>query len=391
MLGQLGLKRTKEKRGSNAEGPRYTRIGEMVTMDCWKTDIVVLLKKLGIWMRLSRRQKKEWGVRRRVWVCVAMDVSNRKVVGIGFGLSESPELTRRVLRMVGSGTSEEASVVGCQSPPSSGIGIEILATDSGVAFRHGFFTSSALSLVDQLKVGIVGQPWRQAMKERLFRTTKEQALPYFSGLSFGNPVARGDFDAMADASNTLCVFGNGLFRYFFDVYHMSGHRGLDGQPPKNRFDDALEATGMKPAPTDAIRLIAFGLERELPLTSQGLTHMGIEYKAVWLADIFKKRVATTMRVKVDPCDLGHLGVLWDDEWQIVDASPEFFGVGATLWRQKREELARRYGQQAEINFPIVAQALRDTKANADRERLELKWRIRHMTARDYRQKLTASS
>jgi hypothetical protein len=62
MLARFGFKKAREVKGNNAQGPRYTRMGEMVMMDCWKVDIVVLLKRCGIWMNLSRAQKREWGL-----------------------------------------------------------------------------------------------------------------------------------------------------------------------------------------------------------------------------------------------------------------------------------------------------------------------------------------
>jgi len=86
--------------------------------------------------------------------------------------------------------------------------------------RHGYFVASALSLVDHLKVGIVGKPWRNGLMERLFRTPKEQLLPYFSGLTFGNPVEKGDFDAMADrlklAPTRAKITGNNWLRQRHD-------------------------------------------------------------------------------------------------------------------------------------------------------------------------------
>jgi hypothetical protein len=372
MLARFGFKKAREVKGNNAKGPKYTRVGEMVLMDCWKIDIVVLLKRCGVWMSLSVEERKLWGVRRRVWVCAALDSATRVVLGMAFGLSESPELSRRVLRMIGSDKSAEAEATGCMAPPPSPVGIEGLRTDSGIAFRHGYFVAAALTLVDHLKVGIVGKPWRNGLMERFFRTPKEQLLPYFSGLTFGNPQARGDFDAMADASATLDVFGDAMFRFFNDVYRLREHRGLDGQPPFNRMEEAVETTGIKESPSDDLQLVAFGLEGELPLTSQGLTANGIEYKAVWLGNIFSSKVHTKMRVKVDPCNLGRIAVMWEGAWQIVDGPPEFDGVGLTVWKRTKEQLHRRYGEQAAVNFPIVAQTLLDLREMGARERLKAK-------------------
>ncbi|WP_173088693.1 DDE-type integrase/transposase/recombinase [Devosia sp. 1635] len=372
MLARFGFKKARETKGSNAKGPKYTRVGEMVLMDCWKIDLVSLLKRTGIWMHMSRPEKKAWGQRRRIWVCVAIDAATRVVLGMAFGLAESPALSRRVLRMIVSDKTDEAEATGALSPPPPAIGIECLRTDSGIAFRHGYFVASALSLVDHLKVGIVGKPWRNGLMERFFRTSKEQLLPYFGGLTFGNPQARGDFDAMADASATLDVFGDAMFRFFNDVHRLRPHRGLDKQPPLNRWEETLVATGMKKPPSEDHQIVAFGLEEELLLTPQGLTHAGVEYKAAWLSKLFGARTETWMRVKIDPCNLGRIAVMWDGAWQIVDGPPEFNGVGLTVLQRTKQALGRRYGEQAAVNFPIVAQTLLDIRDMGARERVAAK-------------------
>lgn len=368
MLAQFGFKRTREMRGSNANGPVYTRVGQMVLMDCWKIDLVNLLKKTGIWMHMSAEQRKFWGVRRRVWMCVALDAATRVVLGLAFGLAETPELSARVLRMVVSDKSDIAEATGCTTAPPRPVGIEGLRTDSGVAFTHGFFVARALSLVDHLKVGIVGKPWRNGLIERLWLTTKVQLLPYFSGLTHGNPVARGDFDAMADASAQLEAFGDGVFRFFNDVYRLKGHRGLDKQPPIDRFEETINATGFKKPPNEIVKLVSFGIERELPLTSEGITNLVVQYKAKWLAELFRRGQVKHMRVKIDPCDLGRIAVFHEGRWHVVDGPVEFLGVGATVWERKRREIARRHGAQAAVRYLDVARALADIKDMGARER-----------------------
>lgn len=372
MLGRFGFKRAREMRGSNAPGPVYTRVGEMILMDCWKVDMITLLKRAGAWMHMSRAQKRAWGLRRRVCLCVAIDAATRVVLGLAFGLSETPELSRRVLRMIVSDKTDEAEVAGCLAPPTRPIGMEGLRTDSGIAFRHGFFVSAALSLVDHLKVGIVGKPWRQGIMERFHRTPKDQLLAYFDALTHGNPVARGDYDAMSDAHTTLEVLGTAMFRWANDVHKMQEHRGLANQPPSNRLEETIAATGMKAAPSDDHKRFAFGLEVERQLTSQGFTYLGIEYKAAWLAKLFSRQGQRKlkMRLKVDPCDLGRISVFWEGGWHTVDGPADFRRVGVTAWKRTRKALAMRHGAQAAINFPIVARALLDIHAWGARERLE---------------------
>ncbi|HEV7291343.1 MAG TPA: hypothetical protein VGN79_03400 [Devosia sp.] len=339
----------------NSEGPRYSRFGEMVYMDCWKIDIVVRLKKLGIWMKMTAAQKKEWGARRRIWICVAIDLATRMVIGIGFGLSECTELTRRVLRMAVSDKSAFVEATNCLAPPPPNYGVEGLGTDSGEAFLDDHFRIPALTLVPNTKIGIVKKPWRRGVMERLFGTIKNQLLPYFDGLTFGNSVERGDYDAMGNATMFLEEFGTAFFRYLNDVYHLQGHRGLKKQPPVNRAIELVESTGGPDTYTNELLRFAFGINATLPLTDEGLTFAGIRYRTEWLRQLHPG--LREMRVKIDPIDLGCISVAHAGLWHTVPGPVELCGTGLTQWRSVQAQLARKHGEQAKLNFPIVAKAL----------------------------------
>lgn len=371
MIGaRFGLKKMRELKAMRSEGPRYTRVGEMVFMDCWKVDIVVLLQRTGIWMKLTAAQRKEWGVRRRVFMCVAIDAATRMVLAIGFALAETPELTRRVLRMALGSKEEFATFTGCEAPPPPAFGFDALGVDSGIAFRHGWFAVAALSAIGNVKIGIVGQPWRHGIKERLFRTGKDQLLPYFSGLTQGNSVARGEYDAMANASAFLEGLGNRSFRFFNDVYHLQSHRGLKKQPPINRMAEELNSTGAKDAKTSDELRVSFGIDLELPLTPDGLTFNNVRYQSVWLRQLFSSRGKMVLQVKIDPVDLGRISVLWDRHWQTVPGPIELQGVGLTRLLRTYRSIASKHGQQASVNFPIVAKALLHLAEQGERDRIE---------------------
>lgn len=354
---RFGFKRMREKSGSTSKGPRFTKIGEMLYMDCHKVDVVVLLRKLGIWGALNRAERRFWGSRRRVWMCIAMDAASRLVVGIGFALSESPELTRRVLRVAMENRIDYDSAVAANAPGLPPVGWAALTTDSGVALTHPWFRVPALHLIPDVKVGIVGKPWRQGAKERLFRTTKDELLPYATGLTFGDPKAKGDYDAMERASIMLDQLGNMYWRYFRDVNALKGHRGLRGQPPINFAAEALEAMGAPDAASDELLHVAFGHDLRLPLTSKGLTYRGVCYQSSWLARLFADGGSKDLRVKLDPVNLGRIFVLHEKHWQLVPGPVELQGRGLTEWIAFTKTLQRKHGAQAEVNFSTVAKAL----------------------------------
>lgn len=367
---QFGFKRAREVKGTNSRGPRPNRMGELVLMDCWMMDIVLILKRTGVWIALTRAQKRAWGERSRVWICVAVDVATRMILGLAFGLSESPALSVRVLRMVLSDKTDLAEACGGNAMPAPGLTPEALYLDSGIAFTHPIFKIPALALIGRVTIGKVGEPWRRGIIERLFSRTKDQHLPYYSGLTFGNPVAKGDHDAEADASATLEIFAKQTFRFYHDVYHLQKHDGLDQQPPLNRAIELLNDMGIKDPPSPERIRVHLGVEVSRPLTEAGITYAGIPYQTAWLANEFFDGETGQLRIKVDPCDLGCISVLWNNEWETVPGPFQMNGIGLTAWRKTTRDLKRRYGEQAAVNFPVVAEALLDFCSSGAKARAE---------------------
>lgn len=364
---RFGIKEATESRTIYTEGQEYSYPGELILMDCWKIDLVTRIDNEGGWLFVRDTDRQEWGFRRRLWVAWAIDACTRAILGMAIGFSESSELTIRALRMAVTDKTLQCEDAGCEATPIPPIGIDGLLTDIGGAFTHPYFMVPALSLVPDADVGPGDNAHLRGLLERFNRTVKDQFLSYWSGTTFGNVIAKGDYDAMGRASVDIETLGRGIWRWVNDVYNLSPHRGLDGQPPINRFEDRYLQYGVPDVYSEARVRIAFGKEFMLPLTRQGVCFASNHYYSGRLQAFVRDHGTREgsrprkLRAKVDLSNLGRISV-WidkDGDWCTLAGPRCMEGVGFTQWQSTRQRLRKLYGEQAEANSEIVAAALRD--------------------------------
>lgn len=360
---RFGAKKSTESRTIFTEGPEYSYPGELVLMDCWKIDLVARLDEQGGWIFVSDDDRKQWGVRRRFWVSWVIDAYSRAILGLALGLSESPELTTRALRMAVTDKELQCLDADCEATPLPACGFDGLLTDIGGSFKHPYFMVSALSLVPDADIGPGDSAHLRGLLERFNGTVKQQLLAYFTGTTFGNVLAKGTYDSMERASADVQTLGRALWLYVNDVYNLSPHRGNDGQPPINRFEDRFLSNGVPDAYSEEQVRIAFGREFMLPVTREGVCFASNHYYSGRLQSFFrdngkqKNGSPRKLRAKVDLCNLGRISVYFDDEWHTLAGPRRMGGVGFTDWNNTRRTLAKLYGEQAEANADIVARAL----------------------------------
>jgi len=301
---------------------------------------------------------EENSLRRRIWVSVVIDAFSRVILGFAFGLTESAALNRQALRMAVSDKTLYAQRAGCKTPPVPPIGIEAILTDVGTSFQGAEFFVPALTLTRNTNIGPADAPWLRGLKERFFKTVKEQLLVFFSGFTFGNIVARGDYPAEERASLEVSELGNEFFLYVNDVYNLSQHDGIDGQVPIERFKQGFNVRGGADVPSkDEVRLI-FGVDLWLPLTRQGVCFAANQYRSAELADFLSRRgPQSRMRAKVDPVDLGRISVFFEGAWHTLFGPRCMENVGLTDWCIECNALKRRYAAEAAVYEDIVADAL----------------------------------
>lgn len=363
IMARFGEKEAVESRTIYTEGPEYNYPGELVLMDCWKIDLVARITDQGGWIFVSDPELKEWGVRRRLWVAIAMDACSRAILGMALGLSESTDLTRRALRMAITDKTLQCADAGCTGEPIPPIGMDGLVTDIGNAFKHPYFHVSALSLTDDVDIGPGDNPHLHGAMERFNRTEKDQALAFFTGTSFGDVITKGDYDAMGRASADVQTLGRGLWLHMSDVYNRSPHRGLDNQTPIDRFYERYSTRGAPDVYTEEAIRISMGLEFRLPVTREGVRFASNRYISGRLHSWFKEHgyaqngKPRKLRVKVDPCDLGRISIFFDGEWHTLAGPARMRRVGLTDWLMTREALAKKHAAQAEAHAHVVAAAL----------------------------------
>ncbi len=379
---RFGLKEMIDKANMWGDGPDFRRVGQMVIQDCWKVDLMVLMNDVGDWMVAPHDGGEENSLRRRIWASVVIDAFSRVILGFAFGLTESAALNRQALRMAVSDKTLYAQRAGCKAPPVPPIGIEAILTDVGTSFQGADFFVPALTLTRNTNIGPADAPWLRGLKERFFRTVKEQLLVFFSGYTFGNIVARGDYPAEERASLEMSELGNEFFLYVNDVYNISGHSGIDGQVPIERFKQGFNVLGGADVCTrDEVRLI-FGVDLLLPLTRQGICFAANQYRSAELATFLGSRgPQKQMRAKVDPVDLGRISVFFEGAWHTLFAPRCMVGVGLTDWCIECNALERRYAAEAAVYEDIVADALLRLQRKGAEARLRA--RIRDLNYDNY--------
>ena len=369
-------KKAVENRTIYTEGPEYTYPGEMVLMDCWKIDLVARLNEQGGWIFISDPELKLSGLRRRLWVCWVMDACSRAILGFSIGLSESSELTTRALRMAITDKTLQCEDAECEADPIPPIGIDGLLTDIGGAFKHPYFMVPALSLVPDADLGPGDNAHLRGLLERYNRTVKDQLLAYITGTTFGDVITKGDYDSMRRASMNVKTLGRLLWRWVNDGYNLSPHRGNDGQPPINRFEDRYLKHGTADVYTPERIRIAFAREFNLPVTRQGACFASNYYVSGRLQAFFrdngkqKNGKPIKLRAKIDLTDLGRISVWIEGEWHTLVGPRRVQKVGFTIWQETREFTKKLYGDQAAVNADIVSRALLKIERMGTQARLE---------------------
>lgn len=375
---RFGLAYMEQQSIIRTKGPEYTRVGEKIIMDCWKIDQVTLVKNGEGWMLVNEELEEEWGVRRRLWVAMAIDACSRVVLGMALGYSESSDLTRQALRMVVSDKSMWADDAGCEAPPPPPIRPESILTDVGSAFKNPHFAMSALELTRDTDIGTADSAHLRGVKERHFRSLKERVLAFFTGTTFGDVITLGDYDAMGRASSTVGTLGRSLFLHINDVYHLSPHGGLKGQPPIDRFNEQVADYGACESASSEDQRVIFGLDMELPVTRQGCWFAGNHYWSGRLGAHFRDERSTMrnhngtpmIRAKIDPLDLGRISVWIMGTWATLIGPPEMHRVGMTDWLDTCREIKIKHGAQAAVHYDIVASALRKLAQRGTEARLQ---------------------
>lgn len=341
------------------------RPGQRIEMDEWKIDLFFLLSQTDLLAGLSEEQLADLK-KRRWFLCVAIDVATRCIVGLRVDQTASVRNALSTLEMVVSDKGHLAAAAGALSPwQHMALRPEDVVTDSGSSFIAEDFHLAVIGLCSAHDVPPAGMPHLRGTVERLFRTLSLQLVREFTGQSFSNKVQRGDYPSQERASITVEQFVLLAVRYALDVYHLTPHAGLGGETPADAWIRLTGHYGILPVPGRNERRSIFGLRLTRTLGRHGLRILGLDYRAEVLQDLYLKRGKIPLNVRLDPLDIGAISVAIDGTWHEARAATSGFdGVRLADHRALCEVLAKRFADQAALTQPIVDEALRTIGARS---------------------------
>lgn len=380
LIGRRGIKAARQQVALVGDGPRYTRVGEHVFMDCWKMQVMSIYKEAGLWDILDP-DGKEIIKPLRIWAAVLRDSASGCILGMSFSFSESGDAVRGALRMSLMDRTDIARYVGAESDWLFPIGFDCLETDGGSVFRSPDFWLPALSLIGHVRKAAGDHPRLRGGGERFFGTVARDYLPEFTGQTGANIIEKGDYDPQARASMVTDMIAKGLIRWTLDVHHLTKPKAPHAQQPRRKFYRLYNETGAKPAPTNDQLRMAFGIDLERELGRWGIRHANVMYyRSSRLEAYLKDHGPQTVTIKVDPLNIGQISVLLGKQWVTVGGPPELDGVGLTEWVAYNREMERRYLAEEALDWPTVARAIRSLEAMSDQAVAEAQIRDLQMTS-----------
>ncbi len=365
MAGREGFPKAAAHFAIVGAGQDVVRPFQRVEMDEWQVSLIKILTDIG-WLEHLSEEEQTALRRKRWWLCVAIDVRTRCIVGASLRPTASSENAIACLRMAVTDKGTYADAVGALSPWDMHGTIEELATDGGPSFVAERFQAAAVAMSTTPEISPSGLAHMRGTVERSFLTTRIQLVARFTGQTFANVTDKGDYDPVARASATVPEFAQALVRYWVDVYHNTPHEGLGGETPLNAWRRLSKLTGVTPAP-DAGKLRAiFGIPLTRVMGKHGVRVLGLAFQSEPLQSLRRALGDAAVEVRLDAGDLGAISVWTGEAWLTVPNVREgFAGVGVDTWLATLADLRRRYRDEARITLHVVMEAMRAIEAMGD--------------------------
>jgi putative transposase len=363
------------KRGNSAmqqevglvgDAPKYTRVGEHVEQDCWEIHLFTVLSQIAGGTKNIPDQVKKDLRAVRLYISVVLCRATGCVLGVAFGFTENAAITSAALRLSISDKTAIAEYCGSKAGWPMRARPESLTVDSGQAFRGKEYSTPALSLCSVQTFHVAGLPRLKGAVERLWETADDDFTPHFTGRTKTGPADLGDIDPVVRASLAVEDACKNIIRWFLDVYHLSQHGGLGGQSPARRYQDAVRI-GQRPLPSPDEERVIFGHRKTSTIGREGIRYMNVWYKETPLSKPLFNRGPHKAELIVDYENIGCISALIGNEWITIPGPRELQGLRLEDWVRHNQELALRYGAEAEVDYPMVAAALKhfdETSAQA---------------------------
>lgn len=344
-------------------GPRRYKPLERIEIDETKLDVMKLLEGTRLDGLLNERTKKKIRAM-RFWASVAIDVGTKSI--LAFRLLDSDPGGRsgvETLAMAVSPKDGVALFAGSTSAwPMEGLP-ETVATDSGAAFDQRDFQFAVVNLCGTHLIPPVRNARNRGTIERYFRTQNQRYMHLFSGRTFGNPLARGDYDAEANAALNFQEFARLLVRLIVDCYHRTPHEGLNGQTPLDAWSTETRKYQVRTL-LDRHERIFDVVVHGVHIGRNGVKFLGIPYFDKRLQKIRNQYKNGKVSIRVNLWDLSSIGLQTSNGEgyvQLKTPIPGFEGLSVTHWRSVKRWMDQRFSINQQADLAVRRQAIRETK------------------------------
>ena len=293
---------------------------ERIEMDECVVNLSTLMISAGEWAALDDAARKKVD-RLRLWATVAIDCHTRCVAGVHVHAEAPSHLSSLTcLHHIVVDKTGAAKAAGSASPWAVYGKPDSVFTDNGSAFVADEFKDACTDMhVTHLRPP-AGTPHLRPRIERFFGTTASSLLTYFSGQTFANVVAKGDYEPAKFASLTAAHFEQALVRWICDVYHNEAHSGLCGRTPMSVWRTQTRHHRIAVPPNRVRQRMIFGIPLQRSLQKTGIRYLNGYYHcrhlAKMLMDGTRKSGGTEQMVdiRVDPHALSAIAVRTPEGW-----------------------------------------------------------------------------
>lgn len=347
-------------------GLDVTRPLERVEMDEKVIDLIVFLTDTGIWDALHEDVQKAIMRVKRPYISVAIDYATRSVLAMRL-LREAPKAGNSIdtLRMALLPKDDYARRAGAVSGwPMCGT-MELVATDAGSAYANDDFLACVLMATGRHLFPPSKTPVLRGTIERFFKTVDDRYMHLFSGRTFGNVLARGNYNSVANASMTFDKLADALVRLIVDCYHHTPHASLNGEMPIDAWSRLNAIYRVKPPPTQEELAQIFSITMTRKIGDNGLVFLGIPYGNAALQKLRNLLGGATVQMRVNPYDLGSVRMLTQDGRGYVNVPAMrdgFDGVTTAEWIAVLRTIDKRFADRAKIFEETVRRAMAEVKA-----------------------------
>jgi putative transposase len=345
--------------------------GERIEIDEWELPLMSLMIASGAWAKMTAKERKVVK-RARLWVSVAIDVATRCILAMLLSQTPTADLAVRTIAMVFADKSRLAASMGALSTWHMRAGLGTVVTDMGSAYVAAETRFAVVACGGNLYHPPGGLAQHRPYIERFFGSVHTRVVSLFTGRTFEDVKAKGDYDAVGNASIVVAETAQMLVRHVVDDYHNTPHPGLDGETPAREWRRRVDVYGTVPLPDPHTIRNAVGEERHCGTGPRGVRCNNLYYQSPALQEFRRKVGDCKVPVLFDRENLGFVSVLIGDEndddggWLTVPCAEQGYdGVRADDYLREGADRRRRQDVEQVEDAKIAKKARADISGLAD--------------------------